>query len=274
MGFRQFIREFRLRRFIYARGHRNPIVKALARQAWKNWSAFENQDFRLTRNGETWLAARIGNWFTVSSSGVYVDVGANMGEWSDHLSADCPFARVHAIEIAPSTYEGLRSTIGTRPNVTLHNVGFADKAGEMTLYLNRSSETTGLYHHPAEAKVESVTAQVVRGDDFLDAQSIAHVHFMKIDVEGAEFDVLAGLEKSLASGRIDVIQFEYGIFNIASRRLLKDFYEVLSPHYRIGKLFPRFVEFRDYHITHEDFAPANYIAVRRELTSLIDHLAN
>lgn len=272
MSFRQFIREFRLRRFIYARGHRNPIVKALAKQAWKNWSAYENQDFRLTRNGEIWIADNIAHWFGANATGAYVDVGANMGEWTDHLSATCPFAQIHAIEIAPTTHAALAKSLGQRPNVTLHNIGFADKAGEMVLYLNRSSETTGLYHHPAEAKVESVTAQVVRGDDFLKDNGIGHVHFMKIDVEGAEFDVLTGLEQSLASGVIDVIQFEYGIFNIASRKLLKDFYEKLDQHYVIGKLFPRFVEFRPYHIRHEDFAPANYIAVRRELQPLIAHL--
>jgi FkbM family methyltransferase len=270
----QFIREFRLRRFIYARGRRNRIVKALAKQSWKNWSAFENQDFRLTRNGETWLAARIGAWFGPSAPGAYIDVGANRGEWSDHLSAACRYAHVHAIEIAPATYEALKGSIGQRANVTLHNVGLSNSEGEVTLYLNRSSETTGLYHHPAEANVKSATAKVMRGDAFLKAQDITHVHFMKIDVEGAEFDVLSGLEGALSEGMIDVIQFEYGIFNIASRKLLMDFYDCLSPHYEIGKLFPRFVEFRAYHITQEDFAPANYIAVRRELAPLIAHLAN
>ena len=274
MRFKQFIREFRLRRFIYAYHHRNPIIKALAKQSWKNWSAFENHDFRLTRNGEIWLAKRVGQWFGPDADGAYVDVGANYGEWSDHLNQNCPWAKIHAIEIAPQTYADLGKIIGNRPNITLHNIGFADKEGEFTLYLNRSSETTGLYHHPGDATARTATAKVVRGDDFLKTNGIDHVHFMKIDVEGAEYDVLQGLEHSLSNGVIDVIQFEYGIFNIASRRLLKDFYALLSPHYTIGKLFPRFVDFRDYHLLHENFAPANYIAVRKELGPLIKHLAN
>lgn len=273
MTFRTALKNFRLRRLIFARGHRNPLVKAIAKQCWKNYSAWQNQDFMVVRNGEAWIAQRIADWFRNEPRCVFADVGANFGEWTEAATMNRPWVEVHAFEILPSTFEALSARIGSAPNVHLHSVGLSGEEGELTLFLNRSSQTTGLYHHPGEATVAQTTARVVRGDRYLRDAGAGHVHFCKIDVEGAEHNILTGLREMLDGDEIDAIQFEYGIFNIASRRLLKDFYALLGARYAIGKLFPNHVAFRDYSTLHEDFGPANYIAVRRELAPLIRHLS-
>jgi hypothetical protein len=96
-------------------------------------------------------------------------------------------------------------------------------------------------------------AHLVAGDAYVEQHGIAAIDFLKIDVEGAEYLVLKGLEKTMKEGRIHCVQFEYGAFSIQTRMLLADYYELPSPMYWIGKIFPAGVEFRDYDWTMECF---------------------
>ena len=97
--------------------------------------------------------------------------------------------------------------------------------------------------------------------------------FLKLDVEGAEHLVLQGLDESLQNGRIRFVQFEYGRVNILTHFLLRDFYQLFRGYgYAVGKIYPDYVEFRDYDLRDEDFLGPNYLACRVEDEALV-HLA-
>jgi len=64
------------------------------------------------------------------------------------------------------------------------------------------------------------------------------------------------------------------VYNISSHYLLRDLCRLLVDQgFVIGKIFPSFVEFFEYHFTREDFLGNNYIAVRRDRTDLLRLLA-
>src|SRR5437867_464786 len=78
-------------------------------------------------------------------------------------------------------------------------------------------------------------------------QGIDRVDLLKMDVEGAEHLVLAGLAQTLGARRVRFVQFEYGRVNILTKFLLHDFYELFRRYgYVVGKIFPDFVDFRAY----------------------------
>ena len=54
-----------------------------------------------------------------------------------------------------------------------------------------------------------VHTQVVAGDEFLKTNGIEHVDVIKIDVEGWELNVLAGLEKTIARSKDIAIFCEF-----------------------------------------------------------------
>jgi hypothetical protein len=103
----------------------------------------------------------------------------------------------------------------------------------------------------------------MRGDEFLMREGVGEVDFLKLDVEGAEHLVLKGLADHLRQRSIRLIQFEYGRVNILTHFLLRDFYQLLAGYgYVTGKIYPNYVDFREYSLSDEDFMGPNYLACR------------
>jgi hypothetical protein len=82
-----------------------------------------------------------------------------------------------------------------------------------------------------------------------------------------------GFEEHIKAKKIKMVQFEYGYINITTRKLLIDFYDFFEKHgYTLGKIYPKTVEFKDYHYKLEDFLGPNIIAVSNNETELINLL--
>jgi FkbM family methyltransferase len=119
-----------------------------------------------------------------------IDVGANVGNWTVELAKT--FTRVVA-------YEPDRRAINLIPqidNVTIVEAAVSNRGGETSLYLRPDTGQNSLLEdHPiggggqSPAPVEAVTTV---SSVTLDSQHPDGADFVKIDVEGAEQDVLAG----------------------------------------------------------------------------------
>jgi FkbM family methyltransferase len=131
---------------------------------------------------------------------IVLDVGANMGERSELFLA--LGARVVAIEPQSECAEHLRRRFGDHPNFALFQGGCDDHIGEAELFVGDASTLSTMSstwidsvrgsgrfdgHHWREKRVVATTT--------LDALIAEHgaPAFVKIDVEGFESQVLAGL---------------------------------------------------------------------------------
>ena len=82
--------------------------------------------------------------------------------------------------------------------------------------------------------------------------------------------MLRGFGDLLSPGRVPVVQFEYGMINIVTKFLLRDFYTHFEDRgYRVGKLFPGYVRFRPYRFQDEDFLGPNYVAASPDVAPLL-----
>jgi FkbM family methyltransferase len=252
---------------VLARHRRNPLVSLFGRGCKVAWLAYENSNYDFRTNGESRVLARLrGQPFTT-----LLDVGANVGDWARDAAGVFPEARIHCFEVIPATFARLRENTRDNPNVRIHDFGLSDRAQELEFkHYPGAPGLTSMFDFPHTAEAERVRGRVEAGDAFLLDQGIAAVDFLKIDVEGAELLVLEGLRGSLARGAIQVVQFEYGLMNVLTRHLLRDFYALLGGcGYRIGKVYPTYVDFRDYRLADEDFLGPNYLAVRAERGDLV-----
>jgi FkbM family methyltransferase len=228
--------------------------------AWKNWN------YDLETNGERWVLHRIAAF----EPRVVFDVGANVGDWTIAALAAMPHARIHAFEIIESTRSLLAGRMSGKAGVIVNGFGLSDHAGVIKMHAFDAGNTLASHVAYPHGSYREVSCPVRRGDEYMQEHEIPRVDFLKLDVEGAEHLVLSGFRDALETGRIDVIQFEYGKVNILTHFLLRDFHELLeSRGYLLGKVYPDHVDFRPYVLEDEDFLGPNYLAVRRARADII-----
>lgn len=246
---------------VVAKRRRNFLARKVAGVCRRYLGWYENHRYELQSNGECFVLDTLARF----RPRVIFDVGANVGEWSVAAVTRCPGATIYAFEVAPPTFEVLRQNLCHRTDVRCHNVGLSDAPGQIRLrhYDDLPALTTATdYPHPLP--FTELTAEVITGDDFVAANQVEHIDLLKIDVEGMEEHVLRGFESGLRRGAIDLVQFEYGRVNILNRFLLRDFYTFFAARgYVVGKIFPNYVDFRDYQLDDENFLGPNYLACLR-----------
>lgn len=251
---------------------RNRVVARVAgfgRRLALGYENHNNYDFHT--NGEADVLKRlIDKGFTT-----IFDVGANTGAWSLLAGIFFPDAVIHCFEPIPETCRNLRDRLSRRPEVVVNDFGLSDTRGTRDFKLYPSDlEKSSLYDYPHPLPSARVECRIESGDRYLEDNGIDRIDFLKIDVEGAEHLVLAGFERAFRQGRIQVVQFEYGLINILTRFLLLDYYRFFERFgYTIGKIYPGYVDFRPYSLGHEDFIGPNYLAVSRDGKHLIESLS-
>jgi len=146
---------------------------------------------------------------TLGLGGVFIDVGSNIG-YSALLAAGIvgPAGRVVALdaqrECAEATAENARLN-GLGQVTALHSAAAAS-SGELEVIVTQDPLWTRLAsvgEHPLEVRRERVAATSI--DDLVARLQLATVDVVKIDVEGAELDVVAGMTRVLAEQRPFVI---------------------------------------------------------------------
>jgi FkbM family methyltransferase len=134
-----------------------------------------------------------------------VDVGANIGL---HTLAAArrvkPNGRIYAFEPAPTTFESLRQTImmnGIGDVADARMLAVGARAERRTLYLHPISGHNSMY--PTKGDEERRLGSIEVDVDTLDAliPPDRGIDLVKIDVEGAELDVLAGMARIIADNR-------------------------------------------------------------------------
>lgn len=245
----------------FKRNSHNPVQKILAGfgRSMNRW--YENRNHDIHSNGEVWLLKKIANL----NPKVIIDGGANVGEYALEATKICTSASVHCFEPVPDTSDLLKKAIGNySSNVIVITKGLSDVNQQIPMNLFEYSVHSSLYSHngiTSETKT-IIDIEVIKGDDYVHSIGIEKIDLLKLDIEGAEMKALKGFENCLREKRIRVVQFEYGYLNILTKNLLMDYYDFFEPlGYRVGKLYPKKIEFKPYSNKLEDFIGPNYVAV-------------
>jgi len=77
-----------------------------------------------------------------SSGLIVLDVGANIGNWTQSLAEAFPESQIVAFEPGASAFKVLGSRFQSRPNIHCVNLGLSDRDAEVTLFSD--SEASGL----------------------------------------------------------------------------------------------------------------------------------
>lgn len=250
------------------------FVERLARWMDSAQRSLDNQLYNMKFNGEE-RVLRVLKGYDIRT---VFDVGANKGEWSLMASGFFPDATIFAFEMVPGTVDTLKANTAPIDMIRVVEVGLSTTKGTIGISTAMNTSIATAFPLKGTPSHDTMYRQVVdcpfdTGSNVMEQHQIPSIQFMKIDTEGMDLRVIKGFGSRLDD--IDIIQFEYGAFNIASHDLLYDFYALLKAHaFSVGKIYPRSVIFSDYDSSMENFHGGNFLAVKRHLTSMIDDLAD
>ncbi|MCC7359394.1 MAG: FkbM family methyltransferase [Anaerolineales bacterium] len=144
----------------------------------------------------------------------FVDVGANRGLYSVVAARRVgPAGRVLAFEPSPREINYLKRNLGHNQlaNVTVVAAAVGAQAGRADLLVAADGGLNSLARteHPEQVAQSTQPVDVSALDDYLAEHSVGRVHFMKIDVEGAEAEVLRGAAGLLTGPHPPIILCEF-----------------------------------------------------------------
>ena len=149
------------------------------------------------------------------------DIGANVGELTLLFSRFAgETGSVHAFEASADAFNRLKTVINAvdRRNVTLNHLAVSDKNGLVRLHVYdnayssfNSEASRPLKNYGLDIKpvgIEETPARTI--DDYCEEKKIECIDLLKIDVEGAELQVMRGARRILKSKRVRCLTFEFG----------------------------------------------------------------
>lgn len=177
------------------------IVRGLARGYRICVSPSENLGY-LLGTAESHLQRAIKKY--VSAGDMVFDIGANIGYVSLSLAKRVgPNGRVIAFEPIPRNVEMLRKSIEVNglTNIQLLDLAASDRDGETVIRMAENPATASMIWHQGNPDVTNIVVKTVAIDDLVDAGEFGRPIFVKIDVEGAEGLVLAGMRRTIEASQ-------------------------------------------------------------------------
>jgi FkbM family methyltransferase len=132
-----------------------------------------------------------------------LDIGAHIGFFAN-ITAQMvgPNGKVYAFEPTPSTHGMLQKMCADNNNaaiVTPVNKAVGKEDGTITFYISNDQidNTNSMLGYRDAANHRPIDIALTSVDNFVRQQGLARVDFIKIDVEGAEYDTIRGAAETL-----------------------------------------------------------------------------
>lgn len=162
------------------------------------------------------MLAALRRW---TSRDVVFDVGANDGRTVLRLHGVLGEPRVHAFEPVASTYQTLVRRTAHLPHIRAHHLALGAEPGRATMHLNTVDAMNSFSPDWTDAPIGTEEVEVSTVDRIMSAERIDFIHFLKVDTEGHEMEVLRGAEQALRESRVGAIQLEVGFDQLRKRML-------------------------------------------------------
>jgi FkbM family methyltransferase len=177
----------------------------------------------------------------INEKAIIFDIGANIGIFSLSYAILFKAAQVYSFEPVPFIYETLENNLSANPDLSSRiktfNFGLSNTSVELELSIPSKSQhqrydakndlNCGLFsvHGKSDNKI---LGKFVTLDSFFNEQKLQGIDFMKIDVEGHEFEVLEGGKETIAQFK-PIIFMEFNeltrTLSHRSMKMFEDFFE-------------------------------------------------
>jgi len=225
---------------------------------------YNNTDMKT--NGEQMITSRF-----LRQNDIVFDVGANAGTWTEHALSVADVS-IHAFEplsemaaVFMSNFRGKRvvltqQALSENPGVRTIYVSGPRHPGQKDATCVSSFFPINLSFHDVTSTAQDIPTTTL--DAYCSGAGIEKIDFLKIDSEGAEYEILKGARGLLQKGSIRRIQFEYGPSYQAASTSLKMVLEYLfSFRMEVFRILPNdLLRIRSWEDFLENYVYSNHFA--------------
>lgn len=139
-----------------------------------------------------------------------LDIGANIGFHSLYFAElTGKTGKVISFEPIEVNFNAFKANLRLNnfPQISANNIALGNENKAIDIHIDSEQQNPGAFNLLADG-IKNCTIKCEKGDDFLKNLGVEKVNFMKIDVEGYEYEVLKGLKNTIAQSR-PIINFEY-----------------------------------------------------------------
>lgn len=171
-----------------------------------DFASYENMADELKRSLKGYLAK-----YVLNKGDTVIDCGAYIGEFTLYASkAVGPSGKVIAFEPDPTIFKKLQANIrlNTAGNIILVNKGAWSKDGVLRFVGDNIKGYSFMFADKGEGAID---IPVVSLDGELDRLGVKKVDFIKMDVEGAELELIKGAERTLKEQDVKIAVASYHV---------------------------------------------------------------
>jgi FkbM family methyltransferase len=133
-----------------------------------------------------------------------IDVGGNIGQFSNAMKHWFPESKIHVFEPDPIIYDILSKNTNN-PNFFRYNLALSFSKGKLDFYRSKLSGMSSLVQ--VNKNQEVIQVDVETADNIL--SEISSIDLFKIDVEGAELSVLKGAYNTIKKSKYLLIEVSF-----------------------------------------------------------------
>lgn len=136
--------------------------------------------------------------FPKTGAKVVLDIGANIGVSTLMLASKYPEATIYAFEPEPENFYILQKNTKHLPKIKCFNFGLSNATGSFKLYAPEESYDFSKYTLFSKNNSDNmIYAQFKDIREFIASQNILKIDVIKINCEGAEYDILTSIPKDI-----------------------------------------------------------------------------
>ena len=160
---------------------------------------------------------------------VILDIGANVGATARFFAREYPLAKIYCFEPVAENFAMLEKNIAAFPQIRAFNIGLGKKTETIKIFHSDNQANFGGFSRFQAGSDTGTTStvQIEACEDFFAREHIDPIDFIKIDTEGAEYDILTAIPLA----RLANAQWIVGELHEQDDFKLLDY---LSAHFEIG----------------------------------------
>jgi FkbM family methyltransferase len=169
--------------------------------------------------------------YDLDENSVVFDLGGYEGQWSsDVFSKYC--CTIHIFEPVNKFADSIKNRFAKNPKIVVHRFGLANDTKKAKISL--ASDGSSIYKQGE--KISEI--QLIKASDFLKKYNITFIDLIKINIEGAEYDLLVHFIESKFIMNIKDIQVQFHDFVPEATSRMKMIQNELSKTHRLTYQYP------------------------------------